>query len=73
MQLLRICGRVRVLMALALIGIPTFTIGCDSGGDNGQTASVPATPPPGQSGKEQAEARAKLIPTGKGGAPAKPN
>jgi hypothetical protein len=72
MQLLRFCGRVRVLMALALIAIPTFTIGCDSGGDS-QTASVPATPPPGQSGKEQSEARAKLIPTGKGGAPAKPN
>jgi hypothetical protein len=72
MHLLRLCGRVRVLLALALIGLPTFTIGCDSGGDNGQTASVPATPPPGQSGKEQAEAREKLIPNGKGGAPAPP-
>jgi hypothetical protein len=72
MQLLQRCGGARVLMALALTGIPTFTIGCDSGGDNGQTASVPATPPPGQSGKEQAEAREKLIPNGKGGAPAKP-
>jgi hypothetical protein len=64
MQFLRIFGHARVLIGFGLLGLLAFAIGCDSGGDAGVSNVTPTTPPPGQSGKDQAAARAKSYPTG---------
>ena len=62
---------VRVLLGLGLLGMAALCGGC-GGGTTGESNVSPTTPPPGLSGKEQADARANSFPAGKQ-APAKKN
>jgi len=70
MQQPRVFGGKRVIVSLAFLGMAAFTPGCGESGGGSSSSLTPATPPPGKSGKEQSDERAKLIPTVKGGPPA---
>jgi hypothetical protein len=72
MRFSRVFHRTRILMGLGLLGMVALTVGCDGGGGEGVSNVTPATPPPGQSGADQAKARAgATTPPGMGGAPKK--
>jgi len=64
MRTVRVLERRQVLLSFGLLGILGFSGGCDSGG-GGESNVAPATPPPGQSGEDQAKARAGSMPAGK--------
>jgi hypothetical protein len=66
---MRVIDRARIALGVGSLGILLFVVGCDGAGDGGASSVAPPTPPPGQSGADQAAARAKAYPTGKVAAP----
>ena len=59
MRLERVVVRNRLLLSLGLLGMFAMAAGCDGSGGGGESNVAPATPPPGQSAKDQMELRSK--------------